>query len=311
MPEEELHFESVLDSLFQQLAILDGQGRILWVNRAWRQFGRENGGEPAAEWRNVNYLDVCRASADTGDADGAEAWTGIRRVLTSELSHFEFEYPCHSPSVSRWFLMRLRPVQWDGPRQFVVSHLDITKRKLAELGLEELAVRDGLTGIANRRRLDAFLADTWRRAARGQQPTSLLLLDIDHFKRFNDRYGHMAGDDCLRGIGRALTAFARRPDDLAARFGGEEFCLVLGDTSGPQAKAVADKLCGAIEALAIPHDGNSAGRFVTASIGVATAVPAGDGGTTPGSLLRAADAALYSAKKQGRNRVCVDASSAG
>lgn len=178
---------------------------------------------------------------------------------------------------------------------------DITERKLAEEKLASLARTDGLTGLANRRAFDETLALEWRRAARDQTPLSLLLLDIDHFKLFNDAYGHPAGDGCLRRVAAEVQAAVRRPADLAARYGGEEIALLLPNTAAPGAAAVAEQVRVAIERLGIPHAGNGAIDHVTVSLGVATAIPGA--GSEPGLLLAAADAALYRAKRDGRNRM--------
>jgi len=187
-------YVSVLNSLSQQIAVIDGQGVIQWVNRSWETFSEENGGEPDKVWRGTNYLNVCGSAAEGGERDGGDALTGIETVIAGEQPTFYFEYPCHSPTEQRWFMMRIHPLDWNKPTYFVVTHENITERKLVEIRVEELAVLDGLTGIANRHRFDDFLEDEWRRAQRLGHPVSMALLDIDFFKIYNDIYGHMAGD---------------------------------------------------------------------------------------------------------------------
>ncbi len=168
--------------------------------------------------------------------------------------------------------------------------------------LTRLAATDGLTGLANRRRFDEVLDEECRRAAREQTPVSLLLLDVDRFKAFNDQYGHQRGDECLRAIAAVMGQFGRRPGNLAARYGGEELALVLPATPEAVALQTAESLRAGIEALALPHISNArCGGVVTASIGVATA-DAQTGGYDPGALLQAADAMLYEAKRTGRNQ---------
>ena len=167
--------------------------------------------------------------------------------------------------------------------------------------LQYLALADGLTGVANKRRFEEFLAAEWRRAHRSHGSVALLLLDIDHFKAYNDRYGHQAGDECLARIAAALTATASRPTDLLARFGGEEFALVLGGTDLDGALSIAREANAIVHALRIPHAGSTTSEFVTASIGVAAA--AVDDTTSASDLIGAADAALYRAKAEGRDRV--------
>lgn len=168
--------------------------------------------------------------------------------------------------------------------------------------LDELSHRDGLLGIANRRRFDARLLEEWRRSARGQTPLSLLMIDVDHFKLYNDRYGHPAGDRCLQAVARAAAAStAKRPADLLARYGGEELVVLLPETPAPGALQVARGIQAAIAALHLPHADSPVAPEVTVSIGAATlqARP----GSEAVALLAAADGALYSAKTTGRNRV--------
>jgi len=196
---------------------------------------------------------------------------------------------------------------------YVVTLRDATERQTAQEQLraafaqmELLAATDSLTGLANRRRLDDLLRAEWRRAAREQLPLSLALLDADRFKLFNDRYGHPAGDECLRGIARALQAAARRPADLPARHGGEEFVMLLPATDPDGAALVGERIRALVEADGRLHESNPPRGVVTVSVGVATAFPWAEGGIdSPDALLSAADSALYAAKSEGRNRVVV------
>ena len=167
--------------------------------------------------------------------------------------------------------------------------------------LQQLSRTDGLTGVANRRHFDNALDEEWRRAARSGSPLALLLIDIDHFKRYNDTYGHQEGDQCLQLVAGALARCAARPGDLAARYCGEEFALILPNTDQDGACRVAARLRAEVAALAIPHAASSAGPLVTLSVGVAVGLSAGGGG--PQALIAAADRALYAAKEQGRDRV--------
>ena len=165
--------------------------------------------------------------------------------------------------------------------------------------LETLSTTDGLTGIANRRHFDAVLAREWRRATRQGQSLALAILDVDWFKKYNDHYGHQAGDDCLRQVAGILASHAGRASDLVARYGGEEFVLVTSATNGSSALQLAQRICTDIQALALPHAMSEFG-CVTASIGVAAMLP--QEGQMPELLLHSADKALYAAKAQGRNR---------
>jgi diguanylate cyclase (GGDEF)-like protein len=164
--------------------------------------------------------------------------------------------------------------------------------------LETMAATDALTGIANRRAFDAATARELRRAARERSPVSLLLFDADNFKKYNDRYGHQAGDAVLKAIAAALHDAEQRPADLAARYGGEEFAMLLPDTDAGGAMIVAEGVRAAIMAAGIEHGGNRHG-VVTVSVGVATIVPGAK--ATQLDLTKPADAALYRAKEQGRN----------
>ncbi|WP_084455593.1 sensor domain-containing diguanylate cyclase [Novosphingobium rosa] len=190
-----------------------------------------------------------------------------------------------------------------GEHELVIVMRDITERKQLEEQLSRLAMTDGLTGLANRRAFDAALDHEWLRTRRGNGQLSLLLMDLDHFKAFNDRYGHQVGDDCLRAVASAIQSALRRPADLAARYGGEELAVILPDTDAAGAVQVAEAIRNAVQALAIPHSEN-AGGIVTISTGVATALSrTGASIQMPSSLLQAADTALYKAKSNGRNRV--------
>ncbi|WP_158743476.1 diguanylate cyclase [Acidisphaera sp. L21] len=192
---------------------------------------------------------------------------------------------------------------------------DVTLRKAAEDQLARLnedlaaqATTDSLTGLANRRRLDDALAQEWRRAARDRSPLSMIMIDLDRFKLYNDRYGHQQGDACLQATARVLSAFVRRPGDLAARYGGEELAILLPKTDAPQAAIVAERMRVAIEAAEMEHAGNLPFGVVTASIGVSTFRPfaSTDSGVAT-QLVAAADAALYEAKHCGRNQVKLSA----
>jgi diguanylate cyclase (GGDEF)-like protein/PAS domain S-box-containing protein len=184
---------------------------------------------------------------------------------------------------------------------------DITERKKTEQQLvemqkklEALSFEDGLTHAANRRMFDKHLAIEWDIALRTGQPLSVILLDLDDFKQFNDLYGHLQGDDCLVQIANALKAVGHRPRDIVARYGGEEFVLLLPDTDEAGARRIAEQCQRAIAALAIPHAGSSCGAVITASIGAGAEHPAP--GRAPNDLVEAVDKLLYQAKKFGRNR---------
>jgi len=166
--------------------------------------------------------------------------------------------------------------------------------------LRAQSVTDALTGLHNRRHFDVVCAAEWERARRDHRPLAVLFIDVDHFKAYNDRHGHRAGDDCLAAVGKAIAASLQRPADLAARYGGDEFVVLLPDTDTDGALDVAHRVMAAIDALNISHDGSPSAR-VTPSIGVAHLMPAA--GNSAQELLERADGALYSAKFAGRDRV--------
>lgn len=209
-----------------------------------------------------------------------------------------------------WMETNARMVREAGtgePREYVLIMRDITERKALEDKLAALAQTDGLTGISNRRAFDEDLEREWKRTLREGSQVSLLLLDIDHFKHFNDQYGHQVGDDCLRAVAAAVSESVRATD-IVARYGGDEITVILPATDSAGAVDVAEKIRSAVDALRITYAGDEGdlegeGR-VAVSIGAATAL-ARNGGTMrmPESLLLAADHALYKSKHEGRNRV--------
>jgi len=182
-------------------------------------------------------------------------------------------------------------------RARVKTHLELKRYRD---DLEKQSMTDGLTGIPNRRHLQKFLDLLWSQAIRMKGSITLVLMDVDHFKAYNDHYGHLAGDDCLRRIAKALEGATQRKTDLVARFGGEEFLCVLPATDRGGAAMVAENLRSVVEALGIPHEKSSAGTHVTISLGLASCFPTM--ADNQDELLERADQALSESKKHGRNR---------
>ncbi len=178
---------------------------------------------------------------------------------------------------------------------------DMTAQKTTQIELERLATHDGLTNLVNRRGFDVRLDVELSRAIRDQQSMALIMIDVDHFKRFNDTYGHQMGDDCLRSVASVLATAAQRPSDLVARYGGEEFAVILPSVDHAGACAVAERIRQSVAALAIPHSGSDGREVVTVSVGLACGIPAR--GMSEKNLITLADQALYRAKHTGRNRV--------
>jgi len=234
----------------------------------------------------------------------------LRKRFADEVTH-QFRYLRDDGSVL-WVEARARFVAAGNgqPAQIIANLRDISERKAAEerivalnLELGKQALTDGLTGLSNRRRFDEALAAEWRRAIRTDEMLSLLLIDVDRFKLYNDHFGHQQGDRALRLVAAAVSGVCRRPGEVAARYGGEEMALLLPATDCEGAAACAEALRAAVQALALEHPGNPAVPVLTVSVGVATSQPARDVGSTPEALIGAADAALYEAKRGGRNCV--------
>lgn len=195
------------------------------------------------------------------------------------------------------------------PQAIVGFMFDISERKKTEQELErlkreleELSFKDGLTGIANRRMFDSVFHVEWLNARRNLQPLSLIAFDIDHFKEYNDHYGHLGGDDCLRRVSAILAGAATRARDLLARFGGEEFVYILPETDAQSALRVAERCQQALQKAALLHEGSPMGRQVTVSMGVSTIIPGRDDGAL--DFLERVDRLLYEAKRAGRDRIC-------
>ena len=213
----------------------------------------------------------------------------------------------------KWVLSRRAALRLNEMRQLVEQRtaeleransdllIEIERRREKEVELQRISRLDSLTGVANRRVFDEILEEEWKLATCLGQPLALVMLDIDHFKQFNDHYGHVAGDKCLRDVAQAISQHPKRPRNLFARYGGEEFTLILPQTSIQGASLVAERLRAAIEMLRIPHETSSTSATLTVSLGVAAVIPRD--GVPVSSLVNLADQALYSAKHAGRNRV--------
>jgi diguanylate cyclase (GGDEF)-like protein/PAS domain S-box-containing protein len=208
-----------------------------------------------------------------------------------------------------WIRDVVHVVRKDGEVEALIGFMfDISERKKTEeqvmrlqKELEELSFKDGLTGVANRRMFDSIMEVEWANARRHQQPLSLIVIDIDHFKQYNDFYGHIQGDDCLRRVAQALGSAGTRARDFFARYGGEEFVLVLPETDVDAAKKIAERCRSLIFKQQIPHENSSTSRIVTVSLGVGTIVPSHD--AEPIMFIEAVDRLLYKAKQNGRNCV--------
>jgi diguanylate cyclase (GGDEF)-like protein len=304
-------FREAVDALPFGVAIYDEFDRLLMYNReaADQPWYRSGDVRPGQTFESIAREALQRG--DVPDAMGREdEWLRERMAARGQLSR---------P------LLRSRP---DGRWMYfyevstpsgcmVMARLDVTElvKKTVALErsneqLEKLSTTDGLTGLANRRQFDQHLYSEWHRSARSQQPLSLLLLDIDFFKRYNDHYGHLAGDACLRQVAGILFDCAQRSGEVVARYGGEEFAVLLPATNAEDARVVAQRCLDEITKACVPHADSPVSSVLTASIGIATLVAGSD--KVPEILVRCADEALYRAKSGGRaNFVMADCLNAG
>jgi diguanylate cyclase (GGDEF)-like protein/PAS domain S-box-containing protein len=293
----------VLSEITDGIAMYDSQGTLAYCNE---QFSTIFPLTAAVRRRGQNIRDILRAVVETREqkgipesAEASAAWVNAVAKGLQESSGREIELVD-----GRWLHIKTRPTA-DGSSLVVVS--DITSVKQAEMALRSmterlklLATTDGLTGLINRRAFDEALETEASRSTRSGAPLSLLMIDVDRFKSYNDLYGHQAGDEVLKVVGQCLKATLKRPADLAARYGGEEFVVILPDTNEDGAFFIADAFRESLKQLAIPHQGGDK-KVVTASVGIA--VTSREEPIAPAELLHRADEALYTAKHAGRDRV--------
>ncbi|KFI07620.1 GGDEF domain-containing protein [Massilia sp. BSC265] len=300
-------------SLSIPVFVLDTEARVMIWNRACEQLT----GVPAHEvlgtgdhWRSF-YEQRRPTLADLVLQNRSE---DVRRILPRAASDtsptglsLESWFDMPRAGRRRYLAADASPIfGTDGELAAVVETLrDLTDEKMAQVALEQLATRDGLTGLANRRCFDDTLHAEWARALRQQQPLSLLMVDVDNFKAYNDANGHLGGDECLKRIARAVAS-EMRVNDLVARYGGEEFAVILPNQSLKGAAIVAERIRCRVEQLQLPSTAPT--RHVTVSIGAATAIAGPENNAS--QLVATADAALYRAKHLGRNRISLPLSEA-
>ncbi len=274
--------------------------RITDCNDAARtRLGLKPFGEAGSDGREV--------PAAFGDA---KAWRDFCQQAEAEGSaRYEWQHPQAGSEALAMLEISARRIEEDGRPYIVAIGRDISLRKQREQELLERALRDGLTGIWNRRAFDERLAESWRAAQRNGRPLAAILIDVDHFKFYNDLLGHPAGDECLRQVAQALSGGVLRSHSLFARYGGEEFVALLEDADIEAARSSAERLRQTVQGLGLEHPRSSIASHVTISLGVASLVP--DAASDPKKLLDAADAALYKAKRNGRNRVFAEGDAEG
>lgn len=287
---------AALNAITAHVAVLDKHGNILETNSSWRAFAGREGYVGNLAFTGVNYLQALARCSGPGSEQARSACEGIMSVMVGRSALFQMDYACHTDSERLWFSLKVTPM--DARRDRVlVSHENITRIKLAEEAVRILANTDALTGLANRRHFFEVAEEEVVRAGRYDTPLTVLMADLDHFKRFNDEYGHAGGDAVLRSFAIVLSSLLRE-SDRAGRIGGEEFAVLLPHTSLDGALAFAERL---MECVAEnPPELRGCPASYTLSIGIAEL--GGDCNDLT-ALLRTADEALYRAKNAGRNRV--------
>lgn len=296
------------DAISGGIIILDGQGRVV----LWNQWLAERSGFSQAqmlgaelgvvfpELVNGRLLMAVESALKLGQASLLSqslnrAPLPLFEKLAAQAQRIQQQIqvmPLNPPDMPRHCLIQINDVS------LAVARETLLRRQAEEL--RNFSYLDGLTGVPNRRRLDEYLTSELRRAIRSSMPISVILIDIDFFKQYNDTYGHPMGDACLAQVAAALKACIQRPGDLLARYGGEEFAAVLVDTDLEGALAIAAKMRTQVQCLGIEHDQSVAAPSVTISLGVASVVPSKS--CEVSALITAADMALYEAKRNGRNR---------
>jgi diguanylate cyclase (GGDEF)-like protein/PAS domain S-box-containing protein len=312
-----LREDAIANKFLEMLAVpafvLDKDSRVIVWNRACERLT----GVPAKEM--IGTRDHWRSFYDVRRPTLADL---VIQNRTEEIDHLYFKVQkdadlhgqlcaetwCDMPrgGKRRYIAADANPIFDEfGELAAVVQTLrDMTEEKAAQIALEQLATRDGLTGLANRRCFDETLKAEWARAMRQLQPLSLLMVDVDNFKAYNDANGHLGGDECLKRVAVAVSS-EMRANDLVARYGGEEFAVILPNQALKGAAIVAERIRSRVEQLRVPQ-GRGSNAHVTVSIGAATAIAGTD--ADPSHLVATADAALYRAKHMGRNRISLPAS---
>ncbi len=291
--ESEARMRSAFHNAAVGFALAWPNGTVSQANQRWAEML----GTTAEELARRPFSEIIHPE------DAAGFHEQLQDALTRRLDGFRAEVRClRADGESVWTDLAVGLVHsGSGDLENVVLVIaDISDRKRAEDELRSMSHRDGLTGLANRRAFEERLEREWRAATRDGGSLALLLLDVDHFKTYNDAYGHLAGDECLVQVAGALREGCRRTIDLPCRWGGEEFAVILADTGLDQALACAERIRALVEAAALPRPGQMPDH-VTVSVGVAIAQPMPSAGA--GGLLEAADRAMYAAKHGGRNRV--------
>ena len=291
---------NTLDTVKNNIAVVDSNFTIIYTNLAWNQFGVENGCPADYSWIGVNYFEPCEVSAQDGDEFGMAAVEGMHKLKNGQITDFQLEYPCHSPTEDRWFYMEINKFTLGQSHYFVISHQNITRRVQLEQEAMRLSKIDGLTGIGNRRAFDEFIDLEWHHCMRNRFPLSLMLIDIDDFKPINDKFGHQSGDDCLKSIAQVLAHYTERASDISARYGGDEFVVVWGHVTFKQAKVLAESILKEINEIEILDANGKPCYRASTSMGLATTIPQRLGLK---DFIAMTDKLMYQAKASGKNKI--------
>jgi diguanylate cyclase (GGDEF)-like protein/PAS domain S-box-containing protein len=290
--------QAVFDSLSTQIAVLDRHGNVQQTNAAWQEYAVQHGYADCCGFIGANYLEVLERVAGKDQATFLAASAGIAEVISGQAPLFQLQYASHAPQEVRWFLMKVTPVR-DAQGRVVVSHEDISKLKAAELASLTLVNIDALTGALSRRNFLNLAEQELARSTRYKLPLMVLMLDLDHFKLINDSHGHAAGDVVLMRFVQTVAGVLRE-SDFMGRIGGEEFAVLLPNTTLEGGRTLAQRIVETVRNSPVAVDSNHIP--ITVSIGASCLSDE----TSVSDLLKLADAALYRAKKGGRDRLEVE-----
>lgn len=289
--------QEAFDALRDNICVIDTQGNIVFVNASWVTFGCLNGlGMERHEWFGKNYLEVCIASSGK-ESDSNDVFSGIYRIINQELDMFEYEYPCHSPTQRRWFNVSMKAMYFNSTTYIVVSHHDITRRKLVEEQLLVLARTDTLTGVDNRTAFEQSFAVAWEQSRSNHTSICISMIDIDNFKLINDNFGHLLGDECLRIVGAAMQHCCMGELNCA-RYGGEEF-LIFGSVALAYMNEKMTSLQLYVSEMVQKSPNFSTDFILTLSIGILEVTPSDV--VSSRKAIDMTDSLLYQAKRNGKN----------
>lgn len=303
MKEDREFLLALINHLPDEIVVLDHTGRIVIANASWTHFfsntSHDQENYTSNDWLGYDYLNECRI-ASIHDPDFENLYSGIQNVLNGRLNYFHCDYPYQKIDDQHWYSLRAQRLQFEEQLFCVISHRDITERKVAELMLEDLSNRDSLTGLLNRRAFNSHLVDAWRTCRIAQLPLSLAIIDVDNFKLVNDHFGHPVGDKYLLHIATLLNHYAQEANIECFRYGGDEFTLIWKDADHLNIVEALNKLNAQLASV-MPNESKHTPFALSLSVGLNTVLP--NEATHYLDILKEADKLVYRAKLNGRNRV--------